>query len=55
MKHLGLNGQYIKNPAAYCRLHRVSLSVKQIRNKHCIEKGCKYFSIYANHSYWEKI
>ena len=53
MKYKGLYGQYIKDPVAYCRLHRVSLSTGQIKGKQCIDKSCRYFSKYKNHRYWK--
>ena len=52
MKYRVLNGSIAKNPCAYCKLHRVSLTVKQVKYKKCIEKKCNYFNKYSKHPFW---
>ena len=51
MKHKVLYNQYATNPCAYCRLHKVSLTVKQVKMKTCIGKNCKHLVPYQ-HPYW---
>jgi hypothetical protein len=53
MKHKVLYGTYAKNPCAYCRLKRVSLTVKQLKRKECLRKQCKWLSKYK-HEYWDE-
>ena len=33
-------GNYLKNPVAYCALHKGCLSVKEMKNKECLSKEC---------------
>lgn len=51
----GMFNSYIENPLAFCRLHRVDMSIKHIKKKRCLEKHCRYFSKYVNHSYWTQL
>ena len=48
----GLDGQWVRTPAAYCALHKCVLSVKQIRMKECIPKKCWHMRR-LEHPYWK--
>lgn len=55
MKRESLNGT-IPNESklvAYCKLHKVSLTVRQMKNKACLQKACFHLSKYK-HPYWEQ-
>lgn len=41
-----------KRPCAYCRLHHFTMSVKQVKIKKCISKGCHYLKK-CDHEYWK--
>lgn len=43
--------QWINNPAAYCRHHRIYLNVKSIRRKQCLEKNCFHLQK-LRHEWW---
>lgn len=45
-------GHLINSPAAYCRYHRGYLSVKQIKNKKCLDKRCRHFRKIEDHEWW---
>lgn len=53
MKHEVLYSTYAKDPCAYCRLKKVSLTVKQLKKKECLKKQCKWLSKYK-HEYWQQ-
>lgn len=40
------------NPCAYCRLHRSGMTVKQMKNRKCLEKNCRHFRKIKTHGYW---
>lgn len=42
------------NVAGYCRLHRCSMTVKQIRCKECLKKQCHYLKKNNEHSWWHQ-
>jgi len=46
-----LYGKYVKMPVAYCILHKCFLSVKQMRGKECVQKGCWHMRK-QDHPYW---
>ena len=47
----GLNGQWIERPCAYCALHHCMLSVKQMKAKQCVQRGCWHLRK-QEHPYW---
>ena len=47
-------GTYSNNVAGYCRLHQVSLTVKQIKCKNCLQKECWHLAKNENHQYWRQ-
>lgn len=53
MKHLCLNNAYAKSPCAYCCLKKVSLTVKQVKRKKCLEKRCWHLRRYE-HEWWRQ-
>ena len=42
------------NVAAYCRLHRCSMTVKQIKCKNCLQKQCFHLVKNEEHQYWKQ-
>lgn len=42
------------NVAAYCRYHKLSMTVKQIRCKNCLGKECKHLQKNEKHSWWKQ-
>lgn len=46
-------GHELKNPAAYCKYHKGSLSVKQIKAKRCLQKQCRHLLKNEEHTYWQ--
>ena len=53
MKHLCLDNTYAKSPCAYCRLKKVILTVRQVKEKKCLEKQCWHLSKYE-HEWWRQ-
>lgn len=47
-----LQGSWVKNPPAYCKLHHCHLSMKNMRKRRCIEKKC-YHMRKLDHPFWE--
>lgn len=45
---------YSDNCCAYCRHHRCSMTVKQMRAKGCLQKQCRYFIKNEEHPYWKQ-
>lgn len=43
---------WINNPCAYCKYHKRHMSVKMIKKKKCIERGCWHLQK-RNHPFWE--
>lgn len=41
------------NPCAFCRLHRATLTVTQMKNRECLRKKCQHFRPWKQHPYWE--
>lgn len=42
------------NPAAFCRLHDGSLTVREIKHKGCLGKQCHYLIKNDEHEYWKQ-
>lgn len=51
MLHRSLNNAYARSPCAYCKLHKCSLTVKQVRQKECLSKNCWHLVKYE-HAWW---
>ena len=49
-----LYGTCSENCAGYCKRHRCSLTVKQIRGKDCLGKGCWYLKKNLEHEWWKQ-
>lgn len=51
-----LNAPCVKETrlVAFCKLHRVSLTAKEVRMRNCIEKSCHHFQKYK-HVYWDQL
>lgn len=47
------NGESAKC-AAFCRRHNCGLTVKQIKGRQCLSKGCWYFQKYESHLWWRE-
>ena len=45
---------YSDNTAAFCRLHRCSMTVKQMRCKDCLNKQCRHLVKNEEHQYWRQ-
>lgn len=41
------------NPAAYCKLHKSGITVKQMKNRDCLGKNCRWFRKILDHGYWK--
>ena len=42
------------NCCAYCKHHRCSMTVKQMKAKGCLQKQCWYLVKYEQHQYWQQ-
>ena len=42
------------NVAAYCKHHHCGMTVKQMRQKNCLGKGCYYLVKNEQHDYWRQ-
>lgn len=42
------------NPCAWCKLHHVGLSARQIKTKGCLGKQCWYLKPIETHKYWDQ-
>ena len=49
--HCLLGGSY-ENNIGYCKLHRCNVTAKQMKNRKCLQKGCRHFRKHLNHPYW---
>lgn len=47
-------GGLVQTPAGFCFYHDGALTVKQIRKKYCLEKGCYHFTRNDEHPWWEQ-
>lgn len=52
MKYRTVLGGICKDPIAYCKLHKASITKKQLKIKDCVKKECHYLSKYE-HDYWK--
>lgn len=53
MLHRTLNNAYAKSPCAYCKHHKCSLTVKQVKQKECLKKQCWHLKKY-DHDWWKQ-
>ena len=53
MLHRTLDNTYARSPCAYCKHHKCSLTVKQVKKKGCLGKGCWYLKKY-DHEWWRQ-
>ena len=42
-----------RNCPAFCKLHHKHLTVRQIKQKGCLGKQCKYLDKFLSNKYWE--
>lgn len=42
------------NCCAYCKLHQCSMTVKQMRQKECLQKQCWHLVKNEDHPYWKQ-
>lgn len=42
------------NCCAYCKKHRCSLTVKQMRGRECLKKQCWYLQKNEEHQFWRQ-
>lgn len=49
-----LFGTSSDNVAAYCRLHRRNMTVKQMKCKNCLQKECWHLIKNEGHQYWHQ-
>lgn len=49
-----LFGTCSDNVAAYCKLHRRCMTVKQMRCKNCLQKECWHLAKNEEHPYWKQ-
>ena len=54
MKHKTLYNTYAKSPCGYCKEKECSITVKQLKKKKCLQKGCWHLVKYPNHEYWKQ-
>lgn len=45
---------YLWNCPAYCKYHHRYLTVRQIKQKHCLGKQCKCLQKLENHVFWKR-
>lgn len=45
---------YFKNVPGFCKLHHKHLTIKQIKQKGCLGKQCKYLDKFEEHKYWKQ-
>ena len=53
MMHKTLNNSYARSPCAYCKLHKCSLTVKQVKQRNCLGKQCWHMNRYE-HEWWKQ-
>ena len=49
-----LFGTQSENIAAYCKLHKCSMTVKQMRCKNCLAKECWHLEKNESHQFWRQ-
>lgn len=42
------------NPVGYCRLHKVTITLRQMRNRECLNKQCGWLKKHADHEFWKQ-
>ena len=47
-----LYNNYSDNCCAYCKLHKCSMTVKQMKRKECLKKQCWHLEKNEEHDYW---
>ena len=45
---------YSNNVVAYCKLHRCSMTVRQMKCKNCLGKNCWHLAKNEQHDYWRQ-
>lgn len=45
---------YSNNCCAYCKLHRCSMTAKQMKAKECLKKQCWHLVKNEGHQYWKQ-
>ena len=45
---------YSNNCCAYCKLHKCSMTVKQMKMKECLQKQCWHLEKNEDHAYWRQ-
>ena len=45
---------YSNNCCAYCKLHRCSMTSKQMKAKECLKKQCWHLVKNEQHQYWKQ-
>lgn len=43
-----------ENCCGYCKYHRCSITVKQLRKKNCLQKQCRHLIKNNEHQYWRQ-
>lgn len=51
---LTLFGCYSDNICAYCKLHNCGVTVKQMKNKQCLQKQCYHLHKNEDHQIWKQ-
>lgn len=41
-------------PCGWCKLHRMSITLNELKSKKCLAKGCWHLKKYAGHPYWDE-
>lgn len=41
-------------PCGYCRLHRLTVTPKQMKRRQCLQKQCRSFVPWKQHPIWEQ-
>ena len=49
-----LYNSYSDNCCAYCKLHKCSITVKQMKRKECLKKQCRHFEKNIEHDIWRQ-
>lgn len=37
----------------YCKKHKCNLTVPQLKDIHCLQKGCRHLVKYQEHTFWK--
>ena len=41
-----------KNPCAWCHLHKITMSPRQMKGRKCLKKKCSHLVPYKQHPVW---